>query len=670
MCKQLFLSLFFISIITAASYADSRDSIYFYIDNEQHFTDEYFGDKILDLTNQLFNELSNEEIGAFYQELSPKINEVKNLIARVYLIGINCAYLNNASQFALAEQCCLSEIELGKENNRKDIIVIGLEDLHYVYNHQAKYEEQINALNKAIQLRKNFQIGDSTNIAYDFLWKAEAFSFTGSFDSAYLNIDLASTFAPADNNQLRCNIFERRARVALEQGNYSESMTFAQLALDVAREENLKIRTETNLMYLGYNSFYLGQYEEAISYENEALEMYGGERNSNTASVYNRLGKIYNATKDYETALDFLQKAKSIYEEVDYDVGIARSNLEISKSHLGFKDLVAAEEAINQSFSVFQSKEDLISLSKVYRQLAQIKNLQQKCELALSDQSKAIGILTQSKKMAALGRAKLELSDILLQCSSSTESYLHAKEALDLATKTNDIRTIMNANLALAEIAKQQSRYQEAFEYKDRYHLHYEYLTNNSNLRALAREKSRFQVVREEEKRMLSELKNESLLQKNRTLQLSGALIFALALLLAYFLYRRHKFNQLLQLKNDHITKQKNELEELNHTKDKFFSIIAHDLRSPLVAFQGVGKQIRHYTKREDITKLNTISTQIEELSLRLNNLLDNLLNWSLVNTGKIPYAPQNIVLQDQVKEVIDIFALLAKKKISNWYTH
>ncbi|WP_108960455.1 PAS domain-containing sensor histidine kinase [Leptospira ellinghausenii] len=104
-------------------------------------------------------------------------------------------------------------------------------------------------------------------------------------------------------------------------------------------------------------------------------------------------------------------------------------------------------------------------------------------------------------------------------------------------------------------------------------------------------------------------------------------------------------------------------LSELNATKDKFFSIIAHDLRGPLGSH-------REFTKNlsEKITILSNedrlLNLQIlNESSEKLYSLMENLLHWASTQNGMITFQPVLISLYDLVHKTIDLFSLSIHKK-------
>lgn len=117
---------------------------------------------------------------------------------------------------------------------------------------------------------------------------------------------------------------------------------------------------------------------------------------------------------------------------------------------------------------------------------------------------------------------------------------------------------------------------------------------------------------------------------------------------------------ELLEQTVDQRTK---ELQQANATKDKFFSIIAHDLRSPMVGLQGTGKKLEYFIRKNKQEKLLQLGGQIDESIDQLNHLLNNLLNWAATETGSVPYHPEKIDLKQLVDENAELYASLAKVK-------
>ncbi len=131
-----------------------------------------------------------------------------------------------------------------------------------------------------------------------------------------------------------------------------------------------------------------------------------------------------------------------------------------------------------------------------------------------------------------------------------------------------------------------------------------------------------------------------------------------------YRSYRiKRKANILLQKKNEEILQQKEELSKLNADKNRFISILAHDLRSPFNAILGfldiLSKSIRKLDIDEAIGHIDIINNSAKNTF----NLLEDILTWGRANSGKIPYEPQKLNLKTICNEVVDILKFTANSK-------
>ena len=110
-----------------------------------------------------------------------------------------------------------------------------------------------------------------------------------------------------------------------------------------------------------------------------------------------------------------------------------------------------------------------------------------------------------------------------------------------------------------------------------------------------------------------------------------------------------------MRQKNRTISRQKDELDRMMNIKDQIFTIVGHDLRKPSVAFSGLSKKINYLLKKNDFESLEKLGDQIEQNGFALERLIDNLLNWSLVQRDILPTQPQPVNLQNLSKEMAAI---------------
>lgn len=113
----------------------------------------------------------------------------------------------------------------------------------------------------------------------------------------------------------------------------------------------------------------------------------------------------------------------------------------------------------------------------------------------------------------------------------------------------------------------------------------------------------------------------------------------------------------------EEIVKKNQELRKLNAEKDKFFSIIAHDLKNPfnsILGFSELLKNEAHKQKIEDVVKYAGV---INSSAQNTFELLENLLEWSLIQQGRIPFDPHTLLLNRIVEAEIENLTYYASQK-------
>jgi len=104
-------------------------------------------------------------------------------------------------------------------------------------------------------------------------------------------------------------------------------------------------------------------------------------------------------------------------------------------------------------------------------------------------------------------------------------------------------------------------------------------------------------------------------------------------------------------------------LQELNASKDKFFSIISHDLRSPFNAILGFTELLWKNSEDFSRAEIGKIAYDIYKTGSETIDLLNNLLEWSSSQTGKLKMYPKNFILKSVVEDTIDLLNEYAKRK-------
>jgi signal transduction histidine kinase len=102
---------------------------------------------------------------------------------------------------------------------------------------------------------------------------------------------------------------------------------------------------------------------------------------------------------------------------------------------------------------------------------------------------------------------------------------------------------------------------------------------------------------------------------------------------------------------------------ELNSTKDKFFSIIAHDLKSPFSTIMGFSSILSEQARKKEYDGVEQYASIIEDASVRAMELLRNLLEWSRSQTGRMTFSPEPLDLGLLIRDTTEQFRDAAMHK-------
>ena len=155
---------------------------------------------------------------------------------------------------------------------------------------------------------------------------------------------------------------------------------------------------------------------------------------------------------------------------------------------------------------------------------------------------------------------------------------------------------------------------------------------------------------------MKKETANQSLIQEKSNLQKYNFLLFLGIIFTSFTLILLFIVTQKLRKNRLELSKAYQELDEVSHFRERVFSIVAHDLRSPITTYNGLSQMCSYLIKNKRWADLAKVSMQLDSLSANLNTILDNLLQW-VMKDKKVEHTPiKEFDAQTSIESVLPLY--------------
>ncbi len=406
------------------------------------------------------------------------------------------------------------------------------------------------------------------------------------------------------------------------QGKFSIAMDFYFKGLEVAEKHKFKNLEALELNNIGdiYNR--LGIYDQALGYVSKALEI-SKEINDayNLSYIYHMLGLIYINNSMLDSAYLSFNKSLQFRKKLNYKAGIASSYLGLGMLHFKKANYDSCFIYYSRAIEIFHQINDKAGIANAYKNMGEYYNQLKEYQKAVDYFKKSMVLI----KGFGLPQVNKEAAEGLKYSYSNLRDFEKALLYNEYATKIKD--SISN-NIYIQKI----TRITENLKYE----------------------------IKSKEQELIENQLNEKI--KNQRALLIYFLIALLLLssligIIIYFYrdktkaYRAlHKknnevdeLNKTLTQANTEIEKQRDTLQNqsdslihLNTTKNKLFSIIAHDLRSPFASINGLTEHLKENLHSYTLAEIETMIGQINIVGNSTLRILENLLDWAKMQTEQV----------------------------------
>ncbi|GMN05437.1 hypothetical protein MTsPCn5_08250 [Croceitalea sp. MTPC5] len=411
-----------------------------------------------------------------------------------------------------------------------------------------------------------------------------------------------------------------------DNGNTVRAITYYREALSLADSlKNIKLSTAL-LNDLATEYSYTGNYAKALESYLLAIDKASDISDNKMLSILNEnIANLYAAQKEFEQALDFYKIVKQLNKDIGDEIFSAETMGNIASIHADMGNFDYAMYNVNQSIAIFEKKEIYDWLAYVYGVKGEIYLKQNKFKWALYwfDQSNILHENLQDE------RGKIDLLKGMAKAHLGLENYTvantYALEGFEVSKKIKSLEGQMNCAEVLYELNKNKQDFERALGYHETFQKISDSLSRDENKRSLTLLKTKLNYD-QQKKELIA--KNEKTLAKQRNYITASIIILLILLGTTIPLYfnqkKQKKLNKLLKSKTEILKDREKELNEINKTKDKLFSIIGHDLRGPIGALQGILKLFSNgdLAKDDFIGFVPKLKTDVDHILFTLNNLL------------------------------------------------
>lgn len=455
-------------------------------------------------------------------------------------------------------------------------------------------------------------------------------------------------------NLLQCHNYYWR--IYLKLGDTEKALEYAVKALALSREFNNPESIAYELAALTSIKRRMGLYEESLIHLTEADSIYRSLNfTRNIAGGQRQFAQIYELMGDYNLAEAAYFKAYEVTKETTY-----KGYLEL----IGLVDLYLKTEQLDKAETTLtdlmsEESNDTTFLATMLRLKGNLQFKKGQYESAIQTLEQANGYYTIFESYELVAKNDLIISKAYAAINQTDKAINLAEKTLVNTMNFEDATGIKENYLNLSEIYEKAGQTDKALTNYKQYHFYTDSLYTADAQSKLKEEQVRQNIYTYQEEKEAAEREADLLSTQNKLYLALATALLVILLVGSYLFIQLRKTRQKLEEQNQ-------KLQRLNQTKDKFFGIIAHDIRSPIVALDGVGQQMNYYLKKEKFDKLLKISGLVDSTAKRLNALLDNLLSWALLQTGTIPYHPKAIPLHETTSDIFSIFKPLADLKNIN----
>ncbi|MEO1513584.1 MAG: tetratricopeptide repeat protein [Bacteroidota bacterium] len=433
---------------------------------------------------------------------------------------------------------------------------------------------------------------------------------------------------------------------------YSEALMYHKKLLDIDHtlvEPTLRAGSLSQI-----SSIYqeLGDYEKAFEVQLRALQMHEMSNDSvGIARGYYVIGTIFFYQKQYQKSLEYYEKAKIICDVTKNNHNIYSCLAALGTTHSELGNYQQSLEYNDKALKLARKLDFKGGIAYVFGNMGSNYRKQKQFEKAEYYKKQAIERLTElDDKWGSMGN-HLGLAEVYLEWGKEELALPILDKAMAMAQEFDSKPRQLEAYENYARLYRQLNDIEKAFAYQDKYLALKDTILSEKTLEEMGQSQRRYELQQKEHEISLLKKENE-LLAQNEKIQSLRMYIFGIGFLLfliisAWFIsrlkYQRsinkllEEKNSLLNSKNEEIHIKNKQLEHSNEDLQRFAYVASHDLKEPLRMIHSYTTLLERRYKGTFDESGKEFMFYITDAVLRMQTLLDDLLDYSRTGNREIP---------------------------------
>jgi signal transduction histidine kinase/Tfp pilus assembly protein PilF len=453
--------------------------------------------------------------------------------------------------------------------------------------------------------------------------------------------------------------------------DYEKAMDLFIRSLSI--EDSLKLKKEPVFTYLAIAQLFeeTGNLKKADEALDQALNLNVPVNDKEIlVFIYNKQGSIKARDGQIEAAEENYNAVLMNLVDLPDPSTEAEAHFNLGTLYTRQNKLDKALEKYKQSLSLRRSEKDAVNEANTLNAIGNLYFLMKNDEKSLANHVVALEIRQRLGDKAAIAESYNNIGALYYQQKNIERAVANVDLALAAAQASQDQEQMRKSYDLLSLCLRDAGDFQKALRYRELFVEMTDFIQRDMNQQKLVDAQTSYLIDKKQTEihklESIRKARERELAAERRTKIILYALVGLAAVVLVLILYLyflKRRTNKILQVAHDTVRDQNIQLTDLNATKDKFFSIISHDLKGPLNSLTSFSGLLINHTDSLSKDEIKMLAKDLDKSLKNLFALLENLLEWSRSQTGNIEFKPERFDLTSLLQQNKELLNTQAQNK-------